>query len=180
MRIASMMHNLFEDVEYTEPARAFRARGHEVVTVGLKKGDRITGFTGAETVTLERSFTEAAREHFDALLIPGGYSPEWLRGYDDAIDFVKSFLTAGKPIFAICHGPQLLLSAGYYKGKRMTAWKTVQGDLAKAGAIVVDEPVVVEGNVVTSRMPEDLPTFIPECLEFLARAEKAQAATTQR
>jgi protease I len=177
MRIASMMHNLFEDVEYTEPAKAFRGQGHEVVTVGLKKGDRITGFTGAETVTLDRSFAEASQEHFDALLIPGGYSPEWLRGYEVAIDFVKSFLEADKPVFAICHGPQLLLSADHYLGKRMTAWKTVQGDLAKAGAIVTDEPVVVDGNVVTSRMPEDLPAFIPQCLESLAKVERAATAT---
>ena len=108
-----------------------------------------------------------APDEFDALLIPGGGSPDKLRAHETPVRFVKSFMQAGKPVMAICHGPQLLLTADEYKGHKMTAWKTIQGDLKKAGGNVVDQEVVVDRNLVTSRQPQDLPAFIREGLALL-------------
>src|SRR5712691_46521 len=123
MKIACVLANGFEDSEFKEPYDAFRAAGHEVTIVGLEAGAQIEGSKGKVKATIERSFKQV--------------SPD-----DEAVSFVKAFMRKGKPVFAICHGPQLLLTADEYKGHRMTAWKTVQGDLEKAGADVVDREVV--------------------------------------
>jgi protease I len=117
--------------------------------------------------TVEKSFQDAKPDDFDALLIPGGGSPDKLRAHDEAVTFVKAFMRANKPVLAICHGPQLLLTADEYKNRRMTAWKTIQGDLKKAGADVVDQEVVVDRNLVTSRQPSDIPAFIRESLKVV-------------
>ena len=101
------------------------------------------------------------------MLIPGGSSPDKLRAHEEPVSFVKSFMGSGKPVFAICHGPQLLLTADEYRDHRMTAWKTVQGDLKKAGANVVDQEVVVDRNLVTSRQPSDIPAFIRASLKVM-------------
>jgi protease I len=169
MKIACLLGPDFEDSEFKEPYDAFRNSGHEVVIVGLQPGVELQGSKGKVKTTADRSFNDVKPEEFDALLIPGGYSPDKLRARDEAVAFVKSFVQSGKPIFAICHGPQLLLTAndsGTWT-HRMTAWKTVQGDLKKAGANVVDEEVVVDRNLVTSRQPSDIPAFIRESLKVL-------------
>ena len=170
MRIATVLGPKFEDSEFKEPFDALRNSGHEVTVVGLEAGAQILGDKGKVTATVDRAFKDVKPEDFDALLIPGGGSPDKLRATDDAVRFVKAFMQAGKPVFAICHGPQLLLTADEYKGHRMTAWKTVQGDLKKAGADVVDQEVVVDRNLVTSRQPSDIPAFIRESLNVLAQA----------
>lgn len=169
MRIACVLGPKFEDSEFKEPYDAFRNSKHEVVIVGLEAGDVLEGDKGKARATVERSFKDVKPDDFDALFIPGGSSPDKLRAHDLAVGFVKAFMQSGKPVLAICHGPQLLLSAGEYKHHRMTAWKTVQGDLAKAGANVVDEEVVVDRNLVTSRQPSDIPAFIRESEKLLER-----------
>ncbi len=169
MRIACVLGPTFEDSEFKEPYDALRQGGHEVVIVGLEAGAALEGSKGKVRATVERSFKDVKPVQFDALLIPGGSSPDKLRAHDEAVAFVKAFMRSGKPVFAICHGPQLLLTAGEYKTHRMTAWKTVQGDLEKAGADVVDEEVVVDRNLVTSRQPSDIPAFIRESLKVLAQ-----------
>jgi protease I len=138
-----------------------------VTIVGLQAGAQLEGDKGKVTTTVEKSFTDVNPQDFDALLIPGGGSPDKLRAHDAAVSFVKAFMEAKKPVMAICHGPQLLLTADEYKDHRMTAWKTVQGDLKKAGANVVDQEVVVDRNLVTSRQPSDIPAFIRESLKVL-------------
>ena len=153
-----------------EPYHAFSQAGHEVTIVGLEAGQELRGDKGRVTAAVGKSFGDARPEDFDALLIPGGGSPDKLRAHGEAVLFVKAFMNAGKPVFAICHGPQLLLTADEYRGHRMTAWKTVQGDLQKAGADVVDQEVVVDRNLVTSRQPSDIPAFIRESLQVLDRA----------
>ena len=135
--------------------------------VGLEAGAELQGDKGKVTAKVDKSFQDVGPEEFDALLIPGGGSPDKLRAHDQPVAFVKAFMQAGKPVFAICHGPQLLLSADEYKDHRMTAWKTIQGDLKKAGANVVDQEVVVDRNLVTSRQPSDIPAFIRESLKVL-------------
>jgi protease I len=170
MKIACVLANGFEDSEFKEPYDALRAAGHEVTIVGLEAGAQLEGSKGRVKATVEKSFTEVRPDDFDALLIPGGFSPDRLRAHDEPVSFVKAFMQQAKPVFAVCHGPQLLLTADEYKGHRMTAWKTVQGDLKKAGADVVDQEVVVDKNLVTSRMPADIPAFIRESLKVLQAA----------
>jgi protease I len=169
MRIVCVLGPKFEDSEFKEPYDAFRNSSHEVVIVGLEAGAQLEGDKGKVTTTVERSFKDAKPDEFDAMFIPGGTSPDKLRAHDEAVKFVKAFMQTGKPVFAICHGPQLLLTADEYKGHRMTAWKTVQGDLEKAGANVVDQEVVVDGNLVTSRQPSDIPAFIRESQRVLGQ-----------
>jgi len=167
MRIACVLAAYFEDSEFQEPYEAFLKAGHEVTVIGLKANEPLQGKKGQVTVLTTKSFGDVSPNEFDALLIPGGQSPDKLRAHDEAVVFVKSMMTANKPVLAICHGPQLLLTAEEYRRHRMTAWKTVQGDLKKAGADVVDREVVVDRNLVTSRMPEDIPAFIRESLKVL-------------
>ena len=167
MKIACVLGPKFEDSEFKDPYEAFRAASHEVTVVGLEAGAQLEGDKGKVKATIDKSFKDVKPDQFDALFIPGGSSPDKLRAHEDAVAFVKAFMRAGKPVFAICHGPQLLLSADEYKSHRMTAWKTIQGDLKRAGANVVDEEVVVDRNLVTSRQPSDIPVFIRESLKVL-------------
>lgn len=167
MKIACVLASDFEDSEFQQPYEAFLNAGHEVTVIGLKAGEVLKGKKGIVTAVAEKEFDDVTPSDFDALLIPGGYSPDRLRAHDEAVVFVKAAMSASKPVMAICHGPQLLLTAEEHKRHRMTAWKTVQGDLKKAGADVVDKEVVVDRNLVTSRMPQDLPAFIRESLKVL-------------
>lgn len=174
MRIACVLANGFEDSEFRQPYDALRKAGHEVTIVGLQAGQELKGDKGRESATVERAFAEVTPHLFDALFIPGGFSPDRLRAHPVAVDFVKAFFTAAKPIMAICHGPQIFIPADTYKDHRMTAWKTIQSDLRLLGADVVDEEVVVDRNVVTSRQPQDLPAFIREGLKLLQKVPVAE------
>lgn len=167
MKIACVLGPMFEDSEFKDPYDAFRAAGHEVTIVGLEAGAELQGSKAKVKAKVDKSFKDMSPDDFDALLIPGGSSPDKLRAHDEAVSFVKAFMRKNKPVFAICHGPQLLLTADEYKGHRMTAWKTVLGDLRKAGADVVDQEVVVDRNLVTSRQPSDIPAFIQESIKVL-------------
>ncbi|OLC21485.1 MAG: protease [Chloroflexi bacterium 13_1_40CM_4_65_16] len=167
MKIACVLGPKFEDSEFREPHDAFRDAGHEVTVVGLEARSVLEGDKGKVRATVDKSFRDVKPDQFDALFIPGGSSPDKLRAHDEAVAFVKAFMRAGKPVFAICHAPQLLLTAEEYKDHRMTAWNTVQGDLKKAGANVVDQEVVVDRNLVTSRQPSDIPAFIKASLKVL-------------
>jgi protease I len=176
MKIACVLGPDFEDSEFQEPFNAFRNSGHEVVIVGLQAGSELKGDKGKVQTKTDMAFKEVTPDEFDAMFIPGGYSPDKLRAHADAVEFVRGFMQTGKPVFAICHGPQLLLTANE-SGKwdhRMTAWKTVQGDLRKAGANVVDQEVVVDRNLVTSRQPSDIPAFIRESQKLLAQVPAAR------
>jgi protease I len=168
MKVACVLANGFEDSEFRQPYDALREAGHEVTIVGLEDGQKLDGYKGTEKgVTVEKSFSGVSPDDFDALLIPGGFSPDRLRAHQAPVDFVSDFFEAEKPVAAICHGPQIFLTAGTFGDHRMTAWKTVQADLRLAGADVVDEEVVVDRNLVTSRQPSDIPSFIRETLQLL-------------
>lgn len=168
MKIACVLTNGFEDSEFRQPYDALRQADHEVVIVGLEAGQKVDGYKGKEQgVTVEKAFDEVTPDEFDGLLVPGGYSPDRLRAHQAPVDFVRAFFEADKPVAAICHGPQLFLTAGTFRDHRMTAWKTIQGDLRLAGADVVDEEVVVDRNLVTSRQPQDIPAFVRETLQLL-------------
>ncbi len=176
MRIACLIAGDFEDSEYSDPAEAFRTAGHEVTLIGTEADQTLEGKRHQATVSTELAIADARPQDFDALFIPGGYSPDQLRADPRFVDFCHWFMEAARPVLAICHGPQLLLSAGDVRGRRMTAWKTVQGDLRQAGAEVSDESVVVDGNLVTSRQPQDIPDFVSQSLELLAALQGATPA----
>lgn len=167
MRIACVLADDFEDSEYQVPSDAFRDAGHQVIVIGAKKGQTLTGKKSKAKVIADLGIDEVKPDQFDALFIPGGYSPDHLRADERFVDFVRGF--EEKPMLAICHGPQLLSTADMLDGRELTAWQTVQGDLEHTGAIVLDEEVVVDDNLVTSRQPSDLPAFVRESLRLLSQ-----------
>lgn len=128
----------------------------------------MTGKKGEATVTIDKGIDDVHSADFDALLLPGGHSPDALRGDDRFVDFTRGFADSGKPIFAICHGPQLLISADVVRGKKMTTVKPIVVDLKNAGADFFDKEVVVDNDtLVTSRTPDDLPAFNRESPRIL-------------
>lgn len=166
-RVAAVLADMFEDAEFTYPADALRRAGHEVVVVGMRKGVEVTGKKKGTRVELAERVSEADPDDFDALLIPGGYSPDKLRAHSEPVDFVRAFMEAGKPVFTICHGPQLLISADALRERKITGWRSIRKDLENAGAEYCDEPVVRDGNLVSSRHPGDLQPFTRTLLEVL-------------
>ena len=171
MRVACILTDLYEDPEFDEPFKALREAGHAVTIVGLKAGQQVKGKQGKSTARVDEAFGEVNPDQFDALLIPGGYSPDKLRAHPEPIGFVRAFFEAGKPVLAICHGPQSLISADVLEGRKLTAWKTIQDDLRRlrTQVEVLDQEVVVDGNLVTSRQPGDIPAFNRESLKLLER-----------
>jgi protease I len=174
MKIACVLAEGFEDSEFKKPYDAFRDAGHEVIVIGKKKGETLAGKAGKEKAKVDVAIDDARPDDFEALFIPGGHSPDMLRGEPGFVTFTRAF--ADKPILAICHGPQLLMTAGLVEGRRLTAWKTVQRDLEHTGADVVDEEVVVDDNLVTSRQPDDIPAFIRESLQVMRRGADMHAS----
>ena len=166
-KIACLLADGFEDSEYRVPVDRLRQGGHEVVVLGSGAGDKVSGKQGEEEVELDDAIAEHSPDEFDALLIPGGYSPDHLRLNQDAIDFTKKFSDTGKPVAAVCHGPQILISAGVVEGRRMTSWPSVRVDRANAGARWIDEPVVTDAQFITSRKPDDLEDFSAALMERL-------------
>jgi protease I len=170
-KIACLLASDFEDSELQVPMERLQAAGYEVEIVGSKAGEKLEGKRKKVTVKAHVGIDDAQIPNYEGLLIPGGYSPDHLRADKRFVDFVAAFDVTGRPMAAVCHGPQLLLSAQLVRGRTLTAWPTIQGDLRQAGAEVRDEPVVVDGNWITSRMPADLEAFSAKLLEELAELE---------
>jgi len=166
-KVAVMIGDMFEDSEYSEPVEAFKKKGHAVVHVGLKRGETVKGKKERTEVRIDRSVQDVSVDDFDALLIPGGYSPDKLRAHEEPVRFVRDFVNSGKPVFSICHAPQLLITADVLRGRKITGWKSIVQDIKNAGAQFFDEKVVEDGNLVSSRQPGDLPEFIAACLARL-------------
>jgi protease I len=158
-RIAILAEEGFEDSELTEPLRAMRDAEARVVIVGSGTRNTYQGKRGAATVKVDVSADKVSADDFDAVIIPGGYAPDKMRLHQAMVDLVREAFNAGKPVAAICHGPQLLISADVVKGRRVTSWPSISVDLRNAGAEWVDEPVVQDGNLITARKPSDLPRF---------------------
>lgn len=167
-KIACVITDLFEDSEYIEPARAFMEAGHEVISIEKEKGKEVKGKNGDVTTKIDAGIDEVKPDDFDALFIPGGFSPDQLRADDRFVQFAKAFMDAKKPVFAICHGPQLLITAKTLEGRTATGYKSIRVDMEYAGVNFKDEAVVVCGNqLVTSRQPEDIPAFNRGALNLL-------------
>ncbi|ENH97822.1 ThiJ/PfpI family protein [Gracilibacillus halophilus YIM-C55.5] len=166
-KIATVLTDYVEDVEYTAPANDFKREGHEVVTIDEESGKSIKGKQGM-TIKIDEGIDDVSPDDFDALLIPGGFSPDILRGDERFVKFAKAFMDAKKPVFAICHGPQLLITAKALEGRDVTGYQSIQVDLEYAAGHVKDEEVVVcQNQLVTSRQPDDIPAFIKESLNLL-------------
>lgn len=156
-RVAVVLAPNFEDVEATSPIEALERAGATVTIIGTEMGE-IKGKKG-EVLSSTATFADVTPSEFDMLLIPGGGSPENLRIDDGAVQWTREFMDSGKPVGAICHGAQLLISSGSVKGRKLTAVNKVRDDIKNAGGNYVDEPVVIDGNLITSRVPDDLPQF---------------------
>ena len=174
-KVALLLGAGFEDSEFRVPYDRVRQAGYQVDIIGPKPGMELKGYKGKETVKADKGIDEVRPEDYLGLLIPGGQSPDHLRVDQRFVDFVKRFDAAKRPLAAVCHGPQLLLSARLVRGRTMTAWSTVQGDLEQAGANVKDEQVVVDQNWITSRKPDDLEAFSEAFVQALRKAERAAA-----
>lgn len=166
--IAIVLADDFEDSEFLEPVRALEQAGHTLTVVGVKEGDQVTGKRDHTKVTIDQGASDVRHEEFDALVIPGGYSPDHLRTEAPVVAFVRGFHEAGKLIAAVCHGPSLLVDADAVRGHTLTSWPSIRRDLTNAGGDVVDEEVVVDGNLITSRKPDDLDAFCKAVNERLA------------
>ena len=170
-RIAVLATDGFEQAELTKPVEGLRAEGAEVEVVSPKAG-KIQGYNHHEKgdrIAVDKTLAEVEPSRYDALVLPGGVmNPDALRLEPKAIGFVREFVRTGKPISAICHGPWTLIDADGVTGRRMTSWPSLNTDLRNAGAKWVDEEVVVDGALVTSRNPDDLPAFIAKTVEVLA------------
>mgnify|MGYP003115123725 CR=1 FL=1 len=175
-KLAILAADGFEQVELTSPKEAIEAAGGEARIVSIDKG-YIQGHNHREhgdKFQVDLSLSEAKAENFDALFIPGGlYSPDALRTDDAAKKFASDFFEQKKPVFAICHGPQVLISANLVKGRDVTGYKAIQQDLRNAGANVKDEPVVVDSGLVTSRSPNDLGAFNSKIVEEICEGKHA-------
>jgi protease I len=171
-KIACLLADGFEDSEFQIPCDWLSAAGYTVEVIGASAGDALKGEKGRETVVVDLSIDEADVDAYEGMLIPGGHSPDILRADERFVEFVRAFDATGRPLAAVCHGPQILLTAELQAGRTLTAWPTVQGDLRQAGAHVVDRDVVVDDNWITSRKPADLRAFTAKFVEELGELEQ--------
>ncbi|MBF1919738.1 type 1 glutamine amidotransferase [Staphylococcus aureus] len=167
-KVAIILADEFEDIELTSPKEALENAGFETEIIGDTVKQELVGKHG-EKVTVDISISDAKPENYDALLIPGGFSPDHLRGDEEGRygTFTKYFTQNNVPTFAICHGPLLLVDTDHLNGRTITGVINVRKDLSNAGAHVVDESVVVDNNIVTSRVPDDLDDFNREIIKQL-------------
>lgn len=182
LKVAILATEGFEQSELFEPKKALEAAGARVSIVSLEAGE-IKGWDETdwgERATVDLTVDEARAEDFDALQLPGGVmNPDKLRTNEKAVAFIKAFFDAGKPVAAICHAPWTLIEAGAARGRTLTSWPSLRTDLENAGARWIDEEVVTDNGLVTSRKPDDLPAFnrkmIEEFAEGIHRRERGAA-----
>ncbi len=171
-RIAILATDMFEQVELVEPRKALEDAGAETELVSLEEGE-IQGFNHydkADTFPVDKAVADASADDYDALLLPGGVgNPDTLRTDEDAVGFVRSFVDAGKPGAAICHAPWMLVEADVVRGRTLTSFWSIKTDVRTAGGTWVDEEVVLDGGVVTSRSPDDIPAFNKQVIEEFAK-----------
>ena len=158
-RIMFIVDSDFEDSEFRVPYDRVRQAGHKAVIVGIEAGKELKGKKGKETLTTEKAVKDVSVDQFDALVIPGGYSPDHLRMNPDMVERVRAFFEQDKPVAAICHAGWMLAEADIADGRTLTSWPSIKTDLINAGARWIDREVVEDGNLITSRKPDDLKAF---------------------
>jgi protease I len=180
-KIAILVTDGFEQVEMTEPRKALQGAGAETKIVSPKSG-QIQGMNHADKgdkFDVDLELDDARPEEFDALLIPGGLmNPDELRATPEALDFTRHFFREGKPVAAICHGPWVLIDAGVIRGRTLTSWPNIKTDVKNAGGNWVDEEVVVDNGLVTSRKPDDIPAFNNKMIEEFCEGRHAAVGST--
>ena len=167
-KIAVLAADGYEQSELESPVKALKKEGATVEIISLKSGEieAMNGHEWSNSVSVDKTVSDAKVSDYDALLLPGGVlNPDAVRADKDAVAFVKDFFTAHKPVAAICHGPQTLIDAEVVNGVKMTSFEAISKDLQNAGANWVDEEVVTDGNLTTSRKPEDIPAFNRRMIE---------------
>jgi protease I len=179
VRVAFIVDDLFEDSELRVPLDRVRAAGHEPILVGVQAGKHVHGFKGKEIVTIDRSIHDVSAADFDALVIPGGYSPDRLRVNDRMVELVREMVAANKPVAAVCHGPWMLVEADVLEGRTITSWPSIKTDVLNAGASWIDRDVVEDGNLITSRKPDDLGAFTTALLHQIETGAPEHAAVAQ-
>jgi deglycase len=176
-KIAIIAADMVERVELVEPRKALDDAGATTELISMKPGEIKTfnHFDPADTQKVDKTAEEVDASDYDALLIPGGVgNPDQLRGDENVVSFVRGFFEQGKPVAAICHGPWVLVEAGVVKDRKLTSWPTLQTDIRNAGGNWVDEEVVVDSGMVTSRKPDDIPAFNAKMLEEFAEGKHAE------
>ncbi len=181
-RVAFLATDMVEQVEFTEPWKAVEEEGAKPELVSLREGEiqAFNHYDKADKFKVDRTVEEAGTDDYDALVIPGGVgNPDEMRMDENAVAFVRRFFEQGKPVGVICHGPWMLVEAGVVRGRRVTSWPSLQTDIHNAGGNWVDQEVVVDDGLVTSRKPDDLPAFTSKIVEEFAEGRhEAQAETT--
>jgi protease I len=176
-RVAFLFTDGAEQVEVTEPLKAVREAGADIDIVSLE-AEQVQMFNHldkGDTITPDRAVSDASSSEYDALVVPGGVAnPDALRTDDDAVAFVRGFFEQDKPVGIICHGPWVLVEAGVARGRTVTSWPSLKTDLRNAGAEWVDEEVVVDAGLVTSRKPDDLPAFCSKIIEEFVEGRHEQ------
>jgi protease I len=157
--IAVLLADDFEDSEFRVPYQQLQSAGHKLTVLGKEAGATVRGKKGKEQVKIDAAISDRRASEFDAVVIPGGYSPDHLRTEESAVRFVRELTQANKPVAAVCHGPSLLIEADVVRGKTVTSWPSVRTDLKNAGANWVDQQVAQDGPLITSRNPGDLDAF---------------------
>ena len=168
-----------EQVELTEPWKAVAAAGATPELISLEPGEvqAFNHLDKADTFKVDKTVADADASDYDGLVLPGGVAnPDFLRGDDNAVGFVRRFFEQGKPVGVICHGPWTLVEAGVVKGRKITSWPTLKTDIGNAGGNWVDEEVVVDAGLVSSRNPDDLPAFCAKIVEEFGEGEHAEQA----
>jgi protease I len=175
-RIAFIATDMVEEVELTEPWQAVKDAGGEPELLSIKSGEiqAFNHYDKSKTYKVDKEISSAPMDDYDGLVIPGGVgNPDTMRMHDDAVEFVRSFFEAGKPVAAICHGPWMLVEADVARGRKITSWPSLKTDIRNAGGNWVDLEVVVDQGLVTSRKPDDLPAFCKKLIEELAEGVHA-------
>ena len=179
-RVAILATDGVERVELEQPRQVLDGAGAQTTLLSIKTGEiaaRKFDLEDAGTFTVDRLVNDASPDEFDALLLPGGtVNPDKLRMEPTAVSFVRDFIDSGKPVAAICHGPWHFVETDRARGRTLTSWPSVRTDLRNAGATVVDEQVVTDGNVTTSRSPDDLPAFCERIVQEFAGAQQSAGA----
>lgn len=168
-RVAMLVEDEFEDRELTGPLEALRAAGATVTLVGPAAGAEFRGKRGQARVASDVAAGSARIQDFDAVVIPGGHAPDRMRMRHAMVDLARDAMEAGKPVAAICHGAQVLISANVLRGRTLTCWPSIAIDVKNAGGLYVDKPVVEDGNLITSRKPDDVPMFSEAIIRALSR-----------
>ena len=185
-KVAFLATDMVEEVELTEPWKAVEEAGGTPELLSIEDGEiqAFNHFDKSKTYKVDKEVSSARIGDYDGLVIPGGVgNPDTMRGDDDAVEFVRSFYESGKPMAVICHGPWMLVEADIVRGRKLTSWPTLKTDIRNAGGNWVDEEVVVDDGLVTSRKPDDLPAFCAKLVEELQegvhsrRTEKIGAAS---